>query len=126
MLMASGTEWFPTFGVLWQVVQVPVNEAGTPAAPLRPATPEIVMGSVLNRSWPCAIDARAALVGSLGPLRRPAHESNSVIATELKPPAGPSGSLMPTKKFWWASGTGPPVAPCAPRCCAELSCPCAV
>ena len=59
--MSSGTgrEWLPTFGVSWQVVQVPLM-AGAPSASLRPATPVIVSGWVLNTACPRATALRAS------------------------------------------------------------------
>src|SRR5512140_921702 len=99
MLMASGAEWFPTLGALWQVVQDPVNDDGTPCLSFNPATPEIVIGSVLNNSSPRAIEARASLVGSLAELFRFSHLENTVMAFGSNAPGAPSGSLMPAKNF---------------------------
>lgn len=54
----KATEWLPTFGVSWQVVQVPVMEAGLPSAALsfKPRTPVIIA-------------ARAIVSGIAFPLR---------------------------------------------------------
>ena len=59
--MSSGkpTEWSPTLGASWQVVQVPVSVA-TPSLSLSPRTPAMLIGWVLKMFWPRAIDARAA------------------------------------------------------------------
>src|SRR5215470_6790480 len=98
------TEWLPAFGVSWQVVHVPVNEPGT-ATPLgkisslRPATPEIVIGSELKRRSPRTI---ALLAWSTASRRcgseRLVQASNIVKALGSNgAPVGlrPTGSLMP-------------------------------
>src|SRR5690242_11600179 len=105
MLSGAFTEWLPTFGVSWQVVQVPVNRSGsvTPFGKvklLRPATPLSTIGLVLKMTSPRAIDRRARSASSdadrLGRAQAPNNEkalgSNGV-------PAGfiPTGSLMPMK-----------------------------
>src|SRR5512143_4177261 len=103
MLMARGTEWWPTFGASWQVVQLPVKDAGTPGLSFRPPTPEMVIGRVLNRVSPRATDRRAAVraVDSSLPATGLSQRENSVKATGSNAaPVGfpPSGSLIPTKK----------------------------
>src|SRR5689334_4283768 len=64
MLRGADTEWLPKFGLSWQLVQVPVNEAGVPkaASSLIPETPTMVIGLELNNAWPRTIDARPARV----------------------------------------------------------------
>src|SRR5262252_4224234 len=57
MLMASGSEWLPTFGESWHVVQNPFT-VDRPGRSLRPATPVMVIGKVLNKTSPWAMDAR--------------------------------------------------------------------
>jgi hypothetical protein len=58
----SGSEWFPTFGVSWQVVQVPMISFGFPrlGLSLSPRTAVIFSGVVLKILSPDAIAARAA------------------------------------------------------------------
>src|ERR1051326_9012490 len=120
MLIASGTEWLPTFGVLWQVVHVPVNEAGTPGMSFKPVTPEIVIGKVLNRASPRATAARAAFLSASSlPRSSPSlfdlfQLLNKLKATGVKSTPGgvpPSGSLMPTKNVCLDNAAGPPGAP---------------
>src|SRR5262249_25379978 len=101
------TEWLPTFGVSWQVVQLPLI-TGMPSASFKPPTPLIAIGLVLNNFWPRAIDARAE--GEVGPYLS-AQASYNVIAFWLNAsPVGsaPSTSLTPTWNSWFDSARGPP------------------
>jgi len=55
MFSGAFTEWSPAFGASWQVVHVPVNDAGsvTPFEnvwPFKPATPLSTIGFVLKIS----------------------------------------------------------------------------
>jgi hypothetical protein len=65
ILSGATIEWFPLFGVLWQVVHVLGKEVGKgglnglPTAPLSPATPAMVIDLSLNRRSPRAIAASA-------------------------------------------------------------------
>src|SRR5262245_33384130 len=103
--MSSGafTEWLPAFGVSWQTVQVPENEAGTVTplenvTPLSPPTPLMVNARVLKSASPRAIDCRAAQYGSRRDRGRSFHASNNVKTFGLNAaPVGlsPTGSLMP-------------------------------
>src|ERR1700690_1968116 len=99
----SGNEWFPTFGVSWQVVQVPVNVLGLPSAALsfKPRTLEICTGALLNRAAQAAILRRFA--SRYASMKLPSsfrfdHAAYSVMDAGLKvPPLGsaPKESLIP-------------------------------
>src|SRR5579863_2539399 len=68
----SATEWLPTLGESWQVVQVPAIDAGLPSAglSLSPRTPVITAVRVLKSTSPAAISSRAAfLAASFQPSR---------------------------------------------------------
>src|ERR1700722_18430324 len=65
-----GNEWFPIFGVSWQVPHVPVREETPPAAnppaetsSLIPATPVILIGLELKIACPRATAARGSAGG---------------------------------------------------------------
>ena len=60
MSIGSGEEWLPTLGVSWQVVQWPLIVA-MPSLSLRPATPVIAIGLVLNTTAPRTMAARLRL-----------------------------------------------------------------
>src|SRR5207244_10902167 len=80
MLRGAGAEWSPACGVSWHVVQEPTT-TGALKSSLMPLTFVIRIGSVLNRSWPLAIAARALL----RPVRvRLAHASDSVETVGLE------------------------------------------
>src|SRR5688572_26876754 len=97
------------FGVSWQIVHVPVNDAGgvTPfgnICPFRPPTPDSTIGLLLNSAWPRTIDSRAAHAAASRPsLPRPARrdQGSKIVKTLVVngAPVGfrPTGSLMPTK-----------------------------
>src|SRR5215467_4270590 len=108
MLSGAFTEWLPAFGVSWQVVQVPVNTAGT-VTPFenvwlfKPATPEITIGLVLKIVSPRAIALRVRVVSSAGRPASDDHAANSPKTFGSKAaPVGfrPTGSLIPTKNGW--------------------------
>src|SRR6185436_17370535 len=71
--------WLPTFGCVWQVVQVPFSVA-TPSASFTPRTPDMRMVLVLNTVCPRAIAARRLFW--VLPVR-PAQALNIVIALWL-------------------------------------------
>jgi hypothetical protein len=62
MSSGSGSEWLPTFGVSWQVVQVPMISFGFPRLDLSlsPRTAVILSDVVLKMLSPDAIAALAA------------------------------------------------------------------
>ena len=92
MLSGALTEWLPTFGVSWQMVQVPMNGLGNRDAVrerqlFKPATPVIMIGFVLNSSWPRTI-ARRARSARRAAEPASAHASNSVNALGIERRAG--------------------------------------
>ncbi len=91
----SGKEWFPTFGALWHVVQVPVNELGLPSVALsfNPRTLEICTGALSKRAAPAAIFRRWASLYAPKSSSLPFtvdHALNSVM--DSGPKAAPVGS----------------------------------
>src|SRR5262252_5638886 len=95
MFSGAFTEWLPALGVSWQVVHVPLNDAGivTPFENvwlLSPATPLIVIGNVLKRRSPRTIALRASSRASgWGGSDKVAHTSNNLKALGLNAiPAG--------------------------------------
>jgi hypothetical protein len=65
MSSGNGTEWLPTFGVSWQVVQVPMM-TGWARASLSPVTPVMAIGCVLKSRAPRAIASRSRCFPVLG------------------------------------------------------------
>ena len=70
MFKGVGKEWLPTFGVSWQVPQLPCSEEMPPAtkppadtSSLMPATPVMLMGFELNMACPRATAARGEVDG---------------------------------------------------------------
>ncbi len=113
--MSSGrpTEWLPTFGVLWQLLQVPATSAW-PSTSLKPPTPEMVSGRLLNSASPRTIAARARPRCDPSSAHAPSpHAANRLIAPgSNSEPVGspPSVSLMPMWKRCVDSARGPPSA----------------
>src|SRR6185437_15183964 len=102
----TGSEWLPTFGESWHVVQVPLM-IGWLTWSLSPRTFVMRSGCVLKISSPRATDL---LYGS----RDCFHFEYSVKALGSNaPPVGfpPNGSLIPAKNSVWLRSQGPPVAP---------------
>src|SRR3569833_1013263 len=97
MSWSAPIELFPTFGVLWQEVQVAVTREA-PARSLKPATPETMKRRPLKLASPLSIDARAAVpAGSEVPCPR-LKAGNNWKAPGLKawePVPVPHGSLIP-------------------------------
>src|SRR5262249_40587155 len=110
---------------------VPQNPGilGAFSASLRPATPVMLIGVVLNSSSPRAIDRR--LRNSSASPRRPSHGlyRSKMCGSNGAPLAFcPSGSFTPGKNFDSCSdrATAPPVAPAPCRLPAFASISCAV
>ena len=59
MLSGAGTEWLPPLGsVVAGAARAGRTTPGRPSASLRPPTPEIVIGLLLNSAWPRATGSR--------------------------------------------------------------------
>lgn len=81
----------------------------SPKASLRPPTPVIGIGKVLNSSSPRETDWRYC-----DPALAHALYNVNTSGLNVLPEGSPaSESLMPTKKFWFERLIGPPVAPLA-------------
>src|SRR5512140_1675477 len=119
------TEWSPALGASWHVVHVPLM-LGRFSRSFNPATSVIAIGRLLKIASPRATDNRAWLLGSVpeSDAQFPYKEN----AAELKAAFvgfNPIGSLIPRKKSWFESASGPPPAPSAPSHPARESKTCA-